>query len=83
MTLDRVFALHAHDDDHCENINHRGKIGAGTLSIHSFLDGLAVGLARQITCRLLRLRGLDRQLLITAQQQTQLIPALQTERLVY
>ncbi len=49
MILDRVFAIHAHDDDHCENANHRGILGATTLAIHSFLDGAAIGLAFHVS----------------------------------
>jgi ZIP family zinc transporter len=49
MLLDRLIALHASDEcaeGHCQN---RGKLGAGSLSIHSFLDGLAIGLAFQVS----------------------------------
>ena len=49
MILDRLVALHANDecaDGHCHN---RGKLGAGSLSIHSFLDGIAIGLAFQVS----------------------------------
>ncbi len=50
MILDRLFSIHAHgDDDHCENLNHRGRAGAITLAIHSFLDGVAIGLAFQVS----------------------------------
>ncbi|MFA6536095.1 MAG: ZIP family metal transporter [Candidatus Paceibacterota bacterium] len=49
MILDRVLAACHHDDDHCENQSHRGRLGAGSLSFHSFLDGLAVGLAFQVS----------------------------------
>ncbi|NDE68431.1 ZIP family metal transporter [bacterium] len=54
MILDR-FALSHHSDDHCENEQHlgpqatRGYLGAGSLSVHSFLDGLGVGLAFQVS----------------------------------
>lgn len=41
LILDRLILMHSHD----ENSNGRGKLGAGSLSLHSFLDGLAVGLA--------------------------------------
>ncbi|HZS43060.1 MAG TPA: ZIP family metal transporter [Candidatus Paceibacterota bacterium] len=51
--LDRFVILHSHHDEH----NHsgdlasprRGVLGAGSLSIHSFLDGVAIGLAFQIS----------------------------------
>lgn len=52
MVLDRFVILHSHshDDEH-ENHKHnkRGILGAGSLSIHSFLDGAAIGLAFQIS----------------------------------
>lgn len=44
MLLDRVILLHSHTDD---NQNTRGILGAGALSLHSFLDGIAIGLAFQ------------------------------------
>ncbi len=46
MTLDRIFFTHAHCDDepHTEH-DHRGAFGAGSLSFHSFLDGIAIGIA--------------------------------------
>lgn len=51
MLLDRfVMGGHSHADEHCENENHqRGFLGASSLSIHSFLDGLAIGLAFQVS----------------------------------
>lgn len=49
MVLDRTFSIHAHDDEHCENVNHRGKLGATMLAIHSFLDGAAIGLAFKVS----------------------------------
>lgn len=52
MILDRFVILHSHshDDEH-ENHTHkqRGILGASSLSIHSFLDGAAIGLAFQIS----------------------------------
>ena len=48
MLLDRLIIFHSHrhseefPDSHS---SHRGKIGAGSLSVHSFLDGVAIGLA--------------------------------------
>lgn len=47
MLLDRFFAIHSHDVD-CQNKHHRGRLGAITLSIHSFLDGAAIGLAFKV-----------------------------------
>jgi ZIP family zinc transporter len=49
MIIDRFVAPHHHGDDHCENESHRGKLGAGSLSFHSLLDGLAIGLAFQVS----------------------------------
>ena len=49
MIVDRFFAPHHHVEDDCGNENHRGKIGAGSLSFHSLLDGLAIGLAFQVS----------------------------------
>lgn len=51
MILDRSFSLHAecHDGEECQNKNHVGQIGAAALVIHSFLDGLAIGLAFKVT----------------------------------
>jgi hypothetical protein len=52
MVLDRFVILHSHahdeEDEHAHN-NKRGILGAGSLSIHSFLDGAAIGLAFQIS----------------------------------
>ena len=48
MVLDRFFSLHSHED-HCENENHKGQLGAATLSFHSFLDGLGIGLAFKVS----------------------------------
>ncbi len=42
MVLDRFIALHAH----------RGTLGATSLSIHSFLDGAAIGLAFKVSVAL-------------------------------
>ena len=61
LVLDRVIFLHTHtDDDHVQGEtaaehgqhseskqSHRGILGAGSLSVHSFLDGVAIGLAFQ------------------------------------
>ncbi len=51
MMIDRFIAPHHHGDDHdhCENEHHRGRLGAGSLSFHSFLDGIAIGLAFQVS----------------------------------
>lgn len=49
MIMDRLFSIHAHDDEHCENLNHRGRAGVIALAIHSFIDGVAIGLAFQVS----------------------------------
>lgn len=53
LVLDRVVFLHthAHGDEHAHEVHHeaRGILGAGSLSIHSFLDGVAIGLAFQVS----------------------------------
>ncbi len=48
MVLDRVcLSAIPHEEE-----GHRGHVGAGTLSVHSFLDGLAIGLAFQVSVAL-------------------------------
>lgn len=47
LILDRTISIHFCPRGECENPRHRGRLGAGTLSIHSFLDGVAIGLAFQ------------------------------------
>ena len=47
LMLDRFTILHAHADE--SGHGERGVLGAGSLSIHSFLDGIAIGLAFQIS----------------------------------
>ncbi len=47
LFLDRLVILHAHADEHGHG--ERGVLGAGSLSLHSFLDGAAVGLAFQVS----------------------------------
>ncbi len=44
--LDRLILLHTHEEDDEVNV-HRGFFGAFTLSAHSFLDGIAVGVGFQ------------------------------------
>jgi zinc transporter ZupT len=49
LFLDRLILLHTHADDaevHAINMR-RGVLGAGTLSIHSLLDGVAIGFGFQ------------------------------------
>lgn len=47
MIFDRLAVLHAHEDESSAGL--RGKMGAGSLSIHSFLDGIAIGWSFQIS----------------------------------
>lgn len=52
LVLDRLIFLHAHADDREEEHGHRperGILGAASLCIHSFLDGVAIGLAFQVS----------------------------------
>lgn len=51
MILDRLIFLHTHnhEHEHDDGVCPRGKLGAGSLSIHSFLDGIAIGLAFQVS----------------------------------
>ncbi len=46
LVLDRLILLHAHGEAHQEN-EPRGFFGALTLSVHSFLDGIAIGIGFQ------------------------------------
>lgn len=48
MVLDRIVQLHAHDHEE-DGHTHRGTLGAGSFAIHSFLDGVAIGLAFQVS----------------------------------
>lgn len=47
LILDRTITLHFCPNEECKNPEHKGRLGAGTLSVHSFLDGAAIGLAFQ------------------------------------
>src|ERR1035437_3476532 len=54
--LDRFIFLHLHSEDEHEHgaeilkrVNKRGVLGAGSLSLHSFLDGMAIGLAFKVS----------------------------------
>jgi ZIP family zinc transporter len=57
IILDRCIFFHSHhqEDGHepdqqiKQKINERGILGAGSLSVHSFLDGAAIGLAFQVS----------------------------------
>jgi zinc transporter ZupT len=48
MILDRFVILHSHSHEDSDSSS-RGKIGASSLSLHSFLDGIAIGLAFQVS----------------------------------
>ncbi len=47
LLLDRVLMLHSHAHEEHEHTQSRGHIRAGSLSLHSFLDGVGIGLAFQ------------------------------------
>lgn len=48
--LDRFVFFHSHEEEGGEEqLNKRGILGAGSLSFHSFLDGVAIGLAFQVS----------------------------------
>jgi ZIP family zinc transporter len=49
LLLDRLITFHSHHEDEHSHKNNRGKLGAGSLSIHSFLDGIAIGLAFKVS----------------------------------
>ena len=51
MILDRFVILHSHshEDEHTHTHPKRGLLGASSLSIHSFIDGVAIGLAFKIS----------------------------------
>lgn len=50
MIIDRFLLLHGHTLEHKDNYpTMRGPVGALTMTMHSFFDGLAVGLAFQIS----------------------------------
>ena len=47
LCIDRFVLLHAHADE--EGHGERGTLGASTLSLHSFLDGAAIGFAFHVS----------------------------------
>ncbi len=47
LVLDRFIFFHTHDDH--GNHPQKGNFGAGSLSFHSFLDGMGIGLAFQVS----------------------------------
>ena len=53
LILDRLFLLHGQTSEHAngkiETNKKRGDAGAGSLSFHSFLDGIGIGFAFQVS----------------------------------
>lgn len=53
LILDRLVVMHHHGhadpSAHEEHSHEKGVLGAGSLAIHSFLDGIAIGLAFQVS----------------------------------
>ncbi len=47
LGLDRLVLIHNHGNENAHT--HRGTIGASSLSVHSFLDGIGIGLAFQVS----------------------------------
>lgn len=48
MVIDRMILIHGHNHEHTEDA-HRGSFGAAALCMHSFLDGIGVGFAFQVS----------------------------------
>jgi zinc transporter ZupT len=49
MLLDRTITPHGDKGPRTEKLWRRGALGAGSLSVHSFLDGFAIGLAFKVS----------------------------------
>jgi ZIP family zinc transporter len=50
LIIDRTITLHSHETDEGHTHSHgRGHFGAGSLSAHSMLDGLGIGLALKVS----------------------------------
>jgi ZIP family zinc transporter len=49
MFLNRILLLHPEDHDHDAAPRRSGALGAASLSLHSFLDGVAIGLAFKVS----------------------------------
>jgi ZIP family zinc transporter len=49
MLLSRVVLLHPESDGHDHGHEHAGSLGAASLSLHSFLDGVGIGLAFKVS----------------------------------
>ncbi|MEJ0053668.1 MAG: ZIP family metal transporter [bacterium] len=52
MILDRIFMIGVKEEEGHGGHGHRGHLGAGSLTVHSFLDGVAIGLAFQVSAAL-------------------------------
>lgn len=52
MMLDRLFTGGAEEEDGHSGHGYRGHLGAGSLTVHSFLDGVAIGLSFQVSVAL-------------------------------
>ena len=48
MMLDRAIVLHGRQNSGMERTGRRGVLGAGSLCVHSFLDGFSIGLAFKV-----------------------------------
>lgn len=49
LIFDRYFSIHCEPGHNCENPRHNEKLGASTLVMHSFIDGLAIGLSFKVS----------------------------------
>lgn len=49
LCLDRLILMHGRSDEEAYHDIHRGAAGAGTLSLHSLLDGIGIGLAFHVS----------------------------------
>ena len=49
MILDKIAVMTTQTKANNDHVGKRGKLGAGSLSIHSLLDGVAIGLAFQVS----------------------------------
>ncbi|MCE9643777.1 ZIP family metal transporter [Candidatus Parcubacteria bacterium] len=47
LLADRMFDFHSHEEE--ERQTHRASLGAGSIALHSFFDGLAIGFGFQIS----------------------------------
>ncbi len=49
LILDRFLIPHSNHEHECENAIHNGALGAGSISLHSLIDGLIVGFSFQVS----------------------------------